>query len=130
MLTFTLEEEKKLLSSLLSKLHISPASTPEKLREVYATIAAAIDDKLVTDATSRNALYKIHVSLGKIVNAMDESGQRGPNEKTVIAGEEIVDEDSGTGVGEAIDMDDGVAEGKAGSDSLVNDLLKDDEDDI
>lgn len=26
---------------------------------------------MLTDATSRNALYKIHVSLGKIVNALD-----------------------------------------------------------
>lgn len=26
----------------------------------------------MTDATSRNSLYKIHVSLGKIVNALDE----------------------------------------------------------
>lgn len=27
---------------------------------------------LLTDAASRNALYKIHVSLGKIVNTLDE----------------------------------------------------------
>ncbi len=27
---------------------------------------------LLTDATSRNSLYKIHVSLGKIVNTLDE----------------------------------------------------------
>lgn len=32
----------------------------------------AVDEGLLSDATSRNALYKIHVSLGKIVNNLDE----------------------------------------------------------
>lgn len=32
----------------------------------------AVEEGLLTDATSRNALYKIHVSLGKIVNSLDE----------------------------------------------------------
>ena len=124
MLTVISEEEKKLLLSLLPKLHISPASTPAKRREIYATVATAIDDKLVSDATSRNALYKIHVSLGKIVNALDESELRGPSEKTAI-----VDEYSGTGASEPADMEDGVAEeGKVDLDSLVDDLLKDEDD--
>jgi condensin complex subunit 3 len=31
-----------------------------------------VEDGLLSDATSRNALYKIHVSLGKIVNQLGE----------------------------------------------------------
>ncbi|PMD37455.1 condensin subunit Cnd3 [Hyaloscypha variabilis F] len=65
-------EEKKLLAPLLQKLHISPASTPSLLREVYAEVSDAIDAKLIADATGRNALFKIHVSLGKIVNSLKE----------------------------------------------------------
>ncbi len=30
---------------------------------------------MLTDATSRNSLYKIHVSLGKIVNSLDDQQQ-------------------------------------------------------
>ncbi len=65
-------EEKKLLAPLLQKLHVSPASTPSILREVYAEVSLAIDNKLISDATGRNALFKIHVSLGKIVNSLKE----------------------------------------------------------
>lgn len=57
---------------MLGKLHISPASSEEKLRDLYAEVSAAVDEGLLSDATSRNALYKLHVSLGKIVNTLDE----------------------------------------------------------
>ncbi|RSL97438.1 hypothetical protein CEP52_010883 [Fusarium oligoseptatum] len=70
------KEEKKLLASLLGKLHVSPGSTEEKLREAYTEVSAAVEDGLLGDATSRNALYKIHVSLGKIVNALDDQQQQ------------------------------------------------------
>ncbi|KAK2623663.1 hypothetical protein QTJ16_006844 [Diplocarpon rosae] len=66
-------EEKKTLAPLLAKLHISPASTPSLLREIYAQVSLAIDEKLITDATGRNALFKLHVSLGKIVNNLKET---------------------------------------------------------
>ncbi|KKO99143.1 condensin complex subunit 3 [Trichoderma harzianum] len=64
--------EKKLVAGLLGKLYVSPNSTEEKLRETYETISEAVEEGLVTDTTGRNALYKIHVSLGKIVNSLDE----------------------------------------------------------
>jgi condensin complex subunit 3 len=72
-----IEEEKKLLAPLLGKLYISPASTEDKIRKVYQEVTAAVDDKLVSDATGRNALYKIHVSLGKIVNGFGEKVPKG-----------------------------------------------------
>jgi condensin complex subunit 3 len=71
LLTVQTEEEKKILAPLLGKLHVSPASTEVKIREVYAEVSDAVQSGLVTDATGRNALYKIHVSLGKIVNNLD-----------------------------------------------------------
>ncbi|PHH62424.1 hypothetical protein CDD81_7143 [Ophiocordyceps australis] len=66
------KEEKKLVAGLLGKLHVSPASSEDKLRHLYALVSQAVDDGLLVDATSRNALYKIHVSLGKIVNTLDQ----------------------------------------------------------
>jgi len=71
-LTTAIEEEKKSLAPLLGKLHISAASTESNIRALYSEVSAAIDDKLIADATGRNALFKIHVSLGKIVNSLVE----------------------------------------------------------
>ncbi|KAH6707537.1 nuclear condensing complex subunit [Leptodontidium sp. MPI-SDFR-AT-0119] len=68
-------EEKKTLAPLLAKLHISPSSSPSLLREIYAEVSLAIDEKLIADATGRNALFKIHVSLGKIVNTLKENDE-------------------------------------------------------
>ncbi|KAL2123969.1 hypothetical protein VTJ04DRAFT_334 [Mycothermus thermophilus] len=65
------KEEKKILASLLGKLHVSPASSENLTRDVYAVVCRAVENNLLNDAAGRNALYKIHVSLGKIVNALD-----------------------------------------------------------
>ncbi|PON21708.1 condensin complex subunit 3 [Trichoderma gamsii] len=64
--------EKKLVAGLLGKLYVSPTSSEEKLRESYGIVSEAVEEGLVTDTTGRNALYKIHVSLGKIVNSLEE----------------------------------------------------------
>ncbi|KAK6822985.1 hypothetical protein PG987_014530, partial [Apiospora arundinis] len=69
------KEEKKTIAPLLGKLYISPVSTEEKIREMYEEISSAVEDNLLSDATGRNALYKIHVSLGKIVNGLNEQQQ-------------------------------------------------------
>jgi condensin complex subunit 3 len=42
---------------------------------VYNEASIAVEDKLIADATGRNALYKIHVSLGKITNTMKEKSE-------------------------------------------------------
>jgi condensin complex subunit 3 len=60
----------------LGKLHVSPGSSEDKLRETYNEVSIAVEEGLCTDTTSRNSLYKIHVSLGKIVNALDEQQQQ------------------------------------------------------
>ncbi|KAG6077855.1 hypothetical protein E4U33_001065 [Claviceps sp. LM78 group G4] len=69
------KEEKKLIAGLLGKLHVSPSSSETKLRDLYASVSDAVQDGILSDATSRNSLYKIHVSLGKIVNSMDDQQQ-------------------------------------------------------
>ncbi|KAI0393956.1 ARM repeat-containing protein [Xylariaceae sp. FL0594] len=66
------KEEKKVIAPLLGKLYISPASSEEKIRALYEEVSLAVDDGLLSDATSKNALYKIHISLGKIVNQLND----------------------------------------------------------
>lgn len=63
-------------------MYISPASTEEKLRELYAEVSEAVENNLISDTTGRNALYKIHVSLGKIVNGLDQQRETGQRRST------------------------------------------------
>ncbi|KAI0481007.1 ARM repeat-containing protein [Xylariaceae sp. FL0804] len=70
------KEEKKVMAPLLGKLYVSPASSEDKIRGLYEDVSAAVEDNLLSDATSRNALYKLHVSLGKIVNQLGEQQQQ------------------------------------------------------
>ncbi|KUI64486.1 Condensin complex subunit 3 [Cytospora mali] len=87
------KDEKKVVAALLGKLFISPASTEEKIRELYAEVSDAVETNLISDTTGRNALYKIHVSLGKIVNGLDqqkEAGLRRSTSRSVsLAAEEV-----------------------------------------
>lgn len=135
-------------------MYISPASTPDKIREAYQEVSVAVDDKLVADATGRNALYKIHVSLGKIVNGLAEKeqgngGKRAvsdsvrstvsPDEKDTIKQDEEEDEKTEIASGgkgeEEVEVEDEeddegtvVVDGNQTRDSLVEDLLSDNED--
>lgn len=71
------EDEKKVIATLLGKLYVSPFSSEEKIRSLYDEISMAVEENIMADATSRNALYKIHVSLGKIVNHFTEQEKSG-----------------------------------------------------
>lgn len=132
-----IEAEKKLVAGLLGKLFVSPNSSEEKLREAYDVVSEAVEEGLVTDTTGRNALYKIHVSLGKIVNSLDDQrpahnrtsrsasetlGRQTPEEKSNLSNEgdskiKVEEDSDGTVVPENVDRD-----------SLVDDLLSDGED--
>ena len=136
------EDEKKVIAPLLGKLYISPASTEEKIRDLYETVDSAVDSKLLTDATSRNALYKIHVSLGKIVNTLTEQQESAAarrlsrsvsasasvygsedrtvlsEEKTIVAAEPVIKEEDVSGEVTVVQRE---------GDSLVDDLLTDGE---
>ena len=77
-------EEKKTLITMLGKLYITPVSDQQKLQTALDLSAEAIDMKMANDATSRNALNKLHTALTK---AMGESAlaRRGAEEATVAA---------------------------------------------
>ena len=66
-----LEEEKRALLSMTSKLYIIGNSNPEKLQSVHDLAVEAIDLKVATDAPTRNGLNKLELALHK---ALGESG--------------------------------------------------------
>ncbi|ORY63493.1 condensin subunit Cnd3 [Pseudomassariella vexata] len=96
------KEEKKTVGPLLGKLYISPASSEDKIRVLYEEVSSAVEENIATDATSRNALYKIHVNLGKIVNQLSEQDKtmmRRSGSRSVsvsVAGDTSVTEDEKT----------------------------------
>ncbi|KAJ4260698.1 chromosome condensation complex Condensin, subunit G [Fusarium torreyae] len=130
------KEEKKLIATLLGKLYVSPGSSEEKLREAYNEVSVAVEDGLLSDATSRNALYKIHVSLGKIVNTLDEQqpANRRTSRSTSVTMDRQSPEEEKTVVGEpSIKEEDEESEGtvvakEERESSLVDDLLSDGDD--
>ncbi|KAH7308202.1 putative nuclear condensin complex subunit 3 [Stachybotrys elegans] len=130
------KDEKKLLASLLGKLHVSPGSTEEKIRDAYAEVSAAVEEGLVSDATSRNALYKIHVSLGKIVNHLDEQvpANRRTSRSVSILTDRPAAEEKAASEEPSIKEEEGdesdtatVVPKEEERDSLVDDLLDDDD---
>lgn len=72
MLTRFVEEEKKVLCSMLSKLYITAEAESAKLKELYEQVSEAVSGKVVTDALSKAVLNKMEQSLGKIVGSMEE----------------------------------------------------------
>ena len=132
------EEEKKLIGTLLGKLHISPGSSEEKLREAYNEVSIAVEEGLLSDATSRSALFKLHVSLGKIVNALDEqqpahrrtsrsisviTDHQSPEEEKTVMEEPSIKEEDEESDGTVVPKEE-----KDERESLVDDLLSDGED--
>lgn len=148
-LTSTIEEEKKVLAPLLGKLYVSPTSTETKICETYQEVSTAVDNKLIADATGRNALYKIHVSLGKIVNGLAEKEKAGgrksvfgqslrssvgtDDDKTVMEDDDKMERATRK---KSVEKEEPEAEEGDGDvttkkrDSLVEDLLSDDEETI
>lgn len=102
---------------MLAKLHISPASTPSLIKEVYTEISNAIDEKVIADATGRNALFKIHVSLGKIANALKDDADGTASMKSSVNSRKgsvapsvapsVVDEESTVLGGNGVDFEEG-----------------------
>lgn len=135
-----LEEEKKALLSMLSKLYITGNSNAEKLQSAHELVIEAIDLKIGTDATTRNALNKLEAALNKVIG--ESSAFRGGTEGETIAepaqeGLTVVDEEQielpGVPSDEADDMKMDVTkhevEDMTGTnDTLLEELLDDDED--
>ncbi|KAM0352399.1 hypothetical protein ACHAPU_002066 [Fusarium lateritium] len=128
------KEEKKLIATLLGKLHVSPGSSEEKLREAYNEVSVAVQEGLLSDTTSRNALYKIHVSLGKIVNTLDEqqpAHRRSSRSMSTTLDQQSPEEDRTAteepSIKEEDEDSDGTVVPKDERGSLVDDLLSDDD---
>ncbi|KAI1085892.1 condensin subunit Cnd3 [Whalleya microplaca] len=135
------KEEKKVIAPLLGKLYISPTSSEDKIRSLYEDVSAAVEENLLSDATSRNALYKIHVSLGKIVNQLgeqDKMSRRSASRSVSVVPEDKPVTDDATIVPEAPieeEQEEVVEDGgddstvirRSEGDSLVDDLLTDGE---
>jgi len=102
------KEEKKVLCAMLGKLYIPAEATPEKLRELYELVAQAIGDKVAIDAPSRNALNKLELSLGKIVNELERDGAtEATGDELAATGDEAEAAPGEATAGEASDGDDG-----------------------
>jgi condensin complex subunit 3 len=77
---------------MLGKLHLAVSSPdPGLLRTVLELVAEAIESKVASDATSRNALTKIQTTLLKLMHdiATAERGGHG-NEETVLEDATVV----------------------------------------
>ena len=79
------KDERKPLLSLLTKLYIAPSSTSRKdetgtvdedsLRTLHGLITEAVEGKIGTDATQRNALSKLEMSLIKRLGEVEHVTQ-------------------------------------------------------
>ncbi|GAP93070.1 putative condensin subunit Cnd3 [Rosellinia necatrix] len=129
------KEEKKVIAPLLAKLYISPLSDEEKLRTLYEEITAAVEENLLTDATGRNALYKIHVSLGKIVNSLGEADRLSRRSRSVSVAPSVATTAGTAASGETADKtitDDGedvtiVPGRRSGDGTILEDVAEEEE---
>jgi condensin complex subunit 3 len=88
------KEEKKVLFSVLGRLHMPPSGCDaERLKTVLELCAEAVDTKLATDATSRNVLTKLQTQLLKQMHdvmTLERGG--GGAEETVLDTTELAQE--------------------------------------
>lgn len=84
LLTKVSEEERKTLMSMLGKLHVAQSTSSaaiDAMRTLLDLVNEAVESKLSTEASTRNALNKLSASLTKHINASapitDASGDVG-----------------------------------------------------
>lgn len=87
------KEEKKVLFSMLSRLHLpSGGCDGELLKTVLELLAEAVDSKVASDATSRNILAKLQTQLLKLMHdvmTLERGG--GGAEETILDTTEMDD---------------------------------------
>jgi condensin complex subunit 3 len=89
------KEEKKVLFSVLGRLHLPPAGCDgERLKTVLELVAEAVDTKVAADATSRNVLAKLQtVLLKQMHDVMTLERGGGGAEETVVESTEVAHDD-------------------------------------
>jgi condensin complex subunit 3 len=76
---------------MLGKLHLSVSSPdPALLRTVLELVAEAIESKVASDATSRNALAKIQTTLLKLMHDIATAERGGHAEETILEDATVV----------------------------------------
>ena len=105
MLTTVTEDERKPLLTLLAKVYISPTSSTnpqpsnqEPLQALHGLVTEALETKLAPDATSRNVLSKLEITLTKRLGEVEVVVQTVEDETVIGKGEEETEE---TMLGEA-----------------------------
>ncbi|KAK3712110.1 chromosome condensation complex Condensin, subunit G [Vermiconidia calcicola] len=101
-------DEKKVLFSMLAKLHLPPSGCgAELLTECCERVIEAIESNVATDATSRNVLKKLRDVLIKMMNVVATAERGGGGaEDTVVDTETVVEStEVGTGAGGGDIMD-------------------------
>lgn len=87
----TTEEERKVLFSMLGKLHLSvPNTDPEVLRTVLELVAEAIETKAASDVTSRNIINKLQTSLLRIMHDIATAERGGGGEEETVLDETVL----------------------------------------
>ena len=124
---------------MIGKLYITTNSDIEKLQNVSALVAEAIDNNIANDAASRNALNKVLAALskvtgeaGKVKQSPDETiapaaedGMRTPEDQEMDESIMATEADIKVENHDDEDVIEGVTQG---NDSLVEELLEDDDD--
>ncbi|KAL8910314.1 MAG: hypothetical protein Q9171_004358 [Xanthocarpia ochracea] len=122
------KDERKVLLTMLGKLYITSNSSTEKLQGISDLVAEAIDAKVATDTTTKNALNKYHLALSKVVgetHSARSSIEDQPVEETIADNETKMEEESEVDK-TRMQVDEEQAVSSA-QDSLLEELL-DDED--
>ncbi|KAL6722132.1 chromosome condensation complex Condensin, subunit G [Lecanora helva] len=125
-------EDKKAFITMLGKLCITANSSTEKLESAAVLVTEAIDDKIASEASSRNALNKLHLALNK---AIGQAGKARKNHNDAVAQDDLTTMDDQEVDESKLASDPDVkresteANGVEGTnDSLLEELLSDDED--
>ena len=134
------EEDKKTLASMLGKLYVTANSSPEKLSTVNELVIEAIDGKIASEAASKTALNKLHLAVSK---ALQEVGKGRLVEAEQAAKPEITPEgcdEAVTNLAEAVEatsivdgqvtMEEVIGVEEDTKDSILDELLDDEEDDL
>ncbi|KAL1297786.1 hypothetical protein AAFC00_006322 [Neodothiora populina] len=99
------KEERKVLFSMLGKLHLAvPNPDPELLRTVLELVAEAVETKVASDATSRNTLTKLQTTLLKLMHDI-ATAERGGDMETVLDETAITGREADTTVQHTADVD-------------------------
>ncbi|KAI4263058.1 MAG: hypothetical protein L6R42_001778 [Xanthoria sp. 1 TBL-2021] len=124
------KDERKVLLSMIGKLYMTSNSSAEKLQAVSDLVAEAMDGKLATDTTTKNALNKCHLALSKALGEARTAQSKMEDERVdPIMGESETRLQVETEVEENEVQVDEKAAGTGARDSLLGELLDDEDED-